>query len=148
MGAPKGGSPKGGSPEGWGPEGWGPEGWGPEGWSPEGWGAQNFALFFPSPATKFSVLPSLGVEFWWCLKRRDAQMCAFGVQVYVKNKCIYIYIYMLLLVSATFRSEPSRKTVDFGTDFSSRLFFSFFFFFFFFFFSFFLVPLCTLGPKT
>ena len=30
------------------------------GWGPEGWGAQNF-------------------EFWWCLKRRDAQMCAFGV---------------------------------------------------------------------
>ena len=31
----------------------GPGGWGPEGvWAPKG-GAQNFALFFPSPATFF-----------------------------------------------------------------------------------------------
>ena len=50
-------------PEGWGSEGWGTEGWGPEGggeegWGPEGWVAQNFALFFPSPATG-SFLSSL-----------------------------------------------------------------------------------------
>ena len=41
-------------------------------------GAQNFALFFLSPTGKF-ILSSLSggflVEFWWCLKRRDAQ-CA------------------------------------------------------------------------
>ena len=70
---PEGWSPEGWSPEGWSPEGWSPEGWSPEGWSPEGWGAQNFALFFPSPATKFFLffpLYSLLVEFWWCLKRR------------------------------------------------------------------------------
>ena len=38
------------------------------------WTAQNFALFFPSPATIFILSSSLGgrlVEFWWCLKRRD-----------------------------------------------------------------------------
>ena len=48
----------------------------------EGWGAQNFALFLLSPTGNF-ILSSLSggflVEFWWCLKRRDAQMCAFGV---------------------------------------------------------------------
>ena len=43
--------------------------------------AQNFALFFPFPATIF-FLSSLGVlplNFWWCLKRRGPQMCTFGV---------------------------------------------------------------------
>ena len=30
----------------------------PKGWGPEGWGAQNFAFFFPSPATMF-ILSSL-----------------------------------------------------------------------------------------
>ena len=48
----------------------------------EGWGAQNFALFLLSP-TGNVILSSLSgcflVEFWWYLKRRDAQMCAFGV---------------------------------------------------------------------
>ena len=95
------GAPKGGGPEGWGPrrvgapKGGGPEGWGPrrvgpnpekvgaEGWGPEGGGAQNFALFFfplPPQNSFFSSLSGgLLVEFWWCLKRRDAQMCAFGV---------------------------------------------------------------------
>ena len=66
----------------WGPEGWSPEGWGPEGWSPEGWGAQNFALFFPPPATVSLFLCLFGcllVEFWWCLKRRGPEMCTFGV---------------------------------------------------------------------
>ena len=66
-----------GARKGWGPEGWGPKGGvpnpekvgrrggGPEGWGPEGWGAQNFALFFPSPAHKIrSFLPSLGVFSW------------------------------------------------------------------------------------
>ena len=40
-------------------------------------------FFFPSPRRKIrSFLLSLGgrlVEFWWCLKRRGAQMCTFGV---------------------------------------------------------------------
>ena len=38
---------------------------------PEGWGAQNFALFFPSPATISLFLCLSGcllVDFWWCLK--------------------------------------------------------------------------------
>ena len=70
-GAPKGGAPKGGGPKGGGPKGGGPEprksgapkGGAPKGGAPEGWGprrvgartvgAQNFALFFPSPATVF-----------------------------------------------------------------------------------------------
>ena len=59
--------PEGWGPEGWGPnpeKGWGPEGWGPEGWGPEGWGAQNFALFFPSPATIFLLSSLLGVLSW------------------------------------------------------------------------------------
>ena len=78
------GARRGGGPEGWGPnpEKVGPEGWGPEGWGPEGWGARHFALFLLSPTGNF-ILSSLSggflVEFWWCLKRRDAQMCAFGV---------------------------------------------------------------------
>ena len=62
----------------------GPKGGGPEGWGPEGWGAQNFALFLLSPTGNF-ILSSLSpwefsrgilVVF---LKRRHAQMCAFGV---------------------------------------------------------------------
>ena len=99
-------------PEMWGPEGWGPnpekgwrqEGWGQEEWarSPEGWGAQNFALFFPSPASIFILffslwgssrvffslqvssrvfLPLSGgllVEFWWCFGRSGLQMCLFS----------------------------------------------------------------------
>ena len=38
---------------------------GPDVWGPEGWGAQNFVLFFPSPATIF-FLSSLffGVLSW------------------------------------------------------------------------------------
>ena len=82
VGAPKGGAPKGGGPEGWEPKpakSGGPEGWGPEGWAPEGWVDPKFSVF-QCPATFF--LPSLGgllVEFWWCLKRRDPQMCTFGV---------------------------------------------------------------------
>ena len=77
--------------KGWGPEGWGPEGWGPEGWGPEGWGAQNFAFFFPSPATvfySFSLSFGLFREFWWCLKRRDPQTCTFegpGLQKHHQN---------------------------------------------------------------
>ena len=70
-------------PEGWGPEGWGPEGWGPEGGGPERWGPKISRFFFHSPATVFFFFsPSLlvfFVEFWWCLKRRGAQMCTFGV---------------------------------------------------------------------
>ena len=44
--------------------------------------AQNFALFFLSRRkfhSFFSLWRGLLVEFWWCLKRRGAQMCAFGV---------------------------------------------------------------------
>ena len=95
-GAPKGGAQKGGAqkggarrvgPEGWGqkggaPKGWSPEGWGPEGWGPEGWGAQNFALFLPFPATVSLFLYlswGLFVEFCWCLKRRNPEICTFGV---------------------------------------------------------------------
>ena len=77
MVGPKGWRPRkgGGTEKGWGPrKGGGPErvgarrveapnGWRPRrvgGGGPEGWGAQNFALFFPSPAAKFrSFLPSL-----------------------------------------------------------------------------------------
>ena len=49
------------------------------------WTAQNFALFFPLWVSHHSFLfffPSLLVflvEFWWCLKRRDAQMCTLGL---------------------------------------------------------------------
>ena len=66
----------------WGPKGGGPEGWGARRVEPEGWGAQNFALFLLSPTGNFircSLSGGFLVEFWWCLKRRDAQMCAFGV---------------------------------------------------------------------
>ena len=40
------------------------------------------AFFFSLPLENSLFLPSLGsflVEFWWCFKCRDAQMCAFGV---------------------------------------------------------------------
>ena len=83
-GAPKGGPRRVGGPnlERWGPEGWGPELLGPKGWGPEG-GAQNFALFFPSPATIF-FLSSLswgsfrGILVGF-LKRRGPEMCTCGV---------------------------------------------------------------------
>ena len=47
-----------------------------DGGSPNGGGCQNFAFFFPSPATVFasSLSGGLLVEFWWCLKCRDPQM--------------------------------------------------------------------------
>ena len=99
VGARRVGGPKGGGPEGWGarrvggPKGGGPEGWGarrvggPKGGGPEGWGARRvgglkFRAFFPLPPQNsfFSSLSGgLLVEFWWCLKRRGAQMCTFGV---------------------------------------------------------------------
>ena len=65
-GARKGGAPKGAAPKG----------------GPEGWGAQNFALFLPSPTTNFALFISLCVFSWsfggvW--KRRGRQMCTFGV---------------------------------------------------------------------
>ena len=73
----------------WGPraskggaEGWGNKRWGSEGWRARTVGAQNFApFFFPLPP-QFFIFPSLlvfFVEFWWCLKRRCAQMCTFGI---------------------------------------------------------------------
>ena len=92
---PEGWSPEGWSPDWWGPEGWGPrrvgaqtqkkwgpEGWGPEGWSPEGWRPKISRFFFPLPPQNLffsSLSGGLLVEFWWCLKRRGAQMCTFGV---------------------------------------------------------------------
>ena len=39
-------------------------------------------FFFPLPPQFSFISPSLlvfFVEFWWCLKRRDPQMCTFGV---------------------------------------------------------------------
>ena len=88
--------PEGCRAEGWGPEGWGPEGWAPKGRAPKGRapdprkmgprrvgprrvGGPKFRVFFPSSRHHFALLVSLLVESWWCLKRRDAQMCAFGV---------------------------------------------------------------------
>ena len=63
----------------------GGEKWGFEGF--EGWGAHNFALFFSPVPPQNSFFSSLSggllVEFWWCLKRRDAQMCVFGVLLVV-----------------------------------------------------------------
>ena len=72
---------KSGSPKGWGPEGWGPGG--PKGGAPKGGGPKISRFFFPSPATVFysffHLFWSFSWEFWWCLKRRDPQMCTFGV---------------------------------------------------------------------
>ena len=51
-------------------------------WTPLRRTAQNFALFFPSPATISLFLCLSGcllVEFWWCLKCQSPHMCAFGV---------------------------------------------------------------------
>ena len=76
---PKGGAPKGGAPI---PEKWGPRRVGPRRVGPRVWGAKNSAFFFSSPATIslfFCLSGCLLVEFWWCLKRRDPQMCTFGV---------------------------------------------------------------------
>ena len=82
----------------WGPEGCGPEEWGPQprksgvrrvgaksGAGRVGVrrvGSPKFRAFFPSPVQNsfFSSLSGgLLVEFRWCLKRRGAQMCTFGV---------------------------------------------------------------------
>ena len=79
---PEGWGPEGWGPAGWGPEGWGPAGWGPAGWGPKGWGPKISRFFSPLPPQFFCFFPSLlvfFVEFWWCLKRRDPQMCTFGV---------------------------------------------------------------------
>ena len=48
----------------------------------ERWGPKISRFFFPVPPQNsfFSSLSGgLLVEFWWCLKRRCAQMCTFGV---------------------------------------------------------------------
>ena len=45
-------------------------------------GGPKFRAFLISPAAKFVLFFPLwgsSAEFWWCLKRRGAQMCAFGV---------------------------------------------------------------------
>ena len=93
-------------PEGWGPEEWepklreprgvgprrvgprprkscGPEGWGLKGGGPKGVGPKagfpKFRVFSLSPFSLFfSLSGGLLVEFWWCLVRRDPQMCTFG----------------------------------------------------------------------
>ena len=89
------GARRGGGPEGWGPGGvgartrkggarrvgvrrvGGPKGWGPEGLGARRVGGPKFrAFFFSLPPEFHSFFLSLGgllVEFWWCLKRRDAQ---------------------------------------------------------------------------
>ena len=72
-GGPRGGSPKAGVPKGGGPEGWG----GPKGGCPE-----DFALFFPSPATIFILSSSWGSFrgiFGGVIEGRDPQMCTFGL---------------------------------------------------------------------
>ena len=61
----------------WGPEVVGPWRVGPEGWEPKisrffSLSRHSFLFFFPSLLVFF-------VEIWWCLKRRCAQMCTFGV---------------------------------------------------------------------
>ena len=52
--------------------------WAPSGARKGGEEAHNFA-----PAPIFALFLSLSgcllVEFWWCLKRRNPSMCAFGV---------------------------------------------------------------------
>ena len=67
-----------------------PKGWGAQTWkkcgprrvrAPKG-GGPKFRAFFSLPPEISFYLLSLGgllVEFWWCLKRRGAQMCTFGV---------------------------------------------------------------------
>ena len=72
-------------------EGRGPKGWGPKhrrrvgarkGGGQKGGGPKISRFFFSSPAARFVLffpLWGLLVEFWWCLKRRGAQMCTFGV---------------------------------------------------------------------
>ena len=74
-------------PEGSRPEEWGPEGSGAQRVGARRREAQNFAFFFPRPPQFSLFLPSFGgllVEFWWCLKRRDPQVCTFGRAV-VRN---------------------------------------------------------------
>ena len=71
-------------------EGWGPKprtsgaikGGGPQrGGGPKGGGPKFRAFFFslPSEISLFLLSGGLLVKFWWCLKRRGAQMCTFGV---------------------------------------------------------------------
>ena len=52
-----------------------------DGWGLKGGEAPNFELFFPSPTSMFALSVSGGllVEFWWCVKCRNPQMCAFEV---------------------------------------------------------------------
>ena len=72
-----------GAPKGWGPEGVGQRrGGAAKGWGPEGWGAQNFALFFPSPATIFTLSSlawgsSRGIVV--VFEAPGPRMCTFGV---------------------------------------------------------------------
>ena len=54
----------------------------PEGWALKGGGPKNSLFFFPLPPQFSLFFHSLGgvlVKPWWCLKRRDPQMCTFGV---------------------------------------------------------------------
>ena len=74
---------KSGGPKGQGPEGFGARRVGARRGGGRRVGGPNFrAFFFSLPLEISFFLLSLGgllMEFWWCLKRRHAQMCAFGV---------------------------------------------------------------------
>ena len=74
-GAPKGGAPKGGAPKGGAPKGGALKGGAPKGGGPKGGGPKISRFFCSLPPEISFFLLSLGgllVEFWWCLKRRDA----------------------------------------------------------------------------
>ena len=64
---------------------WGPRRMGPRRVEPrrvEPRRGPEISVFFHSSRHNFLASFSLlgpSVEFWWCLKRQDAQMCAFGV---------------------------------------------------------------------
>ena len=50
--------------------------------APKAGGPKIWRFFFPLPhpfSLFFSLSGGLLVEIWWCLKRRDNEMCTFGV---------------------------------------------------------------------
>ena len=102
-----------------------PEGWGPRGGargveSPKvgggarGAGARTFRAFFPSSAPMFALFSLSGgllVEFWWCLKRRDPQMCTFGV-LGLSCETLAALVTMMMIMSR----------YDYGVEWARELF--------------------------
>ena len=89
--------------------------WGPKGVGPELWEGPKFRAFFPLPPLFSLFFLSLGVllvEFWWCLKRRDPQMCTFGVLGLSCETPAALVTMMMVVSRYDYRVEWARELFE------------------------------------